>query len=91
MSETITVLINGEPFDTIVNPWTHFQAFKPDPGIAYLARRAKVTANELVIATRDEIITIDDLKALLRGMGYSLIGYRERFPEDKIENPLWDD
>ena len=85
----IIILINGEPFETVLS-MHGFQVFKPNSGISWLASRAKFSVSELVQAHRENKISRDDLKALLRGIGYSVWGYCEEFPEDEIENPLWD-
>lgn len=87
----IPVRINGAPVITIIDD-AGVQRLQTRTYLKELVDCGAINLNRLAIAVRaDGSCSRAASRWLYQNIGYSLCGYAEIFPEDEIENPLWDD
>jgi hypothetical protein len=77
-----TVMVSGKSFPTVIDE-QGVQRFKMNAAVRWCVDH--VSLNALWIAGLPK----NDVRALYRMMGYSVCGYADVFPGDKIENPTW--
>ena len=89
MSRYCTIHINGKPVRTRVDK----EGVQRLPKCRTLSALLACGALDLNILARavkaDHTCTIDVRRWVYLRLGYSVCGYSEIFPEDKIVNPLW--
>lgn len=90
MNETIVVRINRRQIETTIDD-SGVQRLPNHPIIRYLMHRASFDMNELAILTDAGVISEDDRRFVYQNIGYSVDGYADVFPDDEIDNPLWND
>lgn len=89
----IAIKVNGEEFCTIIDK-NGIQRFRRIPEVAELCdAEGIVDLNQLAIHVKKArpTVSVNTRRWLYRAMGYSVNGYEEIFPTDKIENPLWEE
>lgn len=86
----IRVRINGAEAVTIIDD-NDVQRLQTRHYLKEIVDCGAIDLNRLSIAVkRDGSCSRDARRWLYQNIGYSLSGYAEIFPEDEIENPLWD-
>lgn len=88
-NDPIYILINGEPVVTYLDA-QGVQRLPLGDAINELFLSGALDLNKLAIAVkRDRTVSMDTQRWVYLQLGYSVTGYAEIFPKDKIINPLW--
>lgn len=97
----VTIKINGKEIETVIDkggvqrlPSNRIFRYLICDGGSYKKsdgfNLAKFDLNALWIDMHNKKYTKVEVRQLYQNIGYSVCGYAEVFPRDKIENPLWD-
>ena len=87
--KTITIEINGEPYETIFDK-KGVQRFPKSKLITHLVDSSQVDLNRLSRDFQEGKFSKREYMQFYRDIGYSVCGYMDVFPNLKVENPLWD-
>lgn len=89
--DKITIKVNGKKVKTIIDVYGT-QRMPYNKVIAYLLHsHPSFDYEELANLTQMDMFTQDERRFIYQNNGYSVTGYAEVFPDDVIENPLWED
>lgn len=86
----IIIRINGKPIDTIINE-EGVQRLPNHPILRYLMHRGAMSLNELAELAGFGMVTADDYRFIYQNIGFPVDMYADVFPEDEIDNPLWEE
>lgn len=90
MSRYCTIKINGRPVNTRTDKGG-VQRLPRCRKLSELVNCGALDLNNLAVAVkRDGTCSVETRRWVYQQLGYSVTGYVEVFPQDKIENPLWD-
>lgn len=99
------ITVNGEPFKTVIVDgvqrfhenrivWDMLEVCRgecPPSWMKVAAGQRSLDLNEIALRVARKVYTENERRELYRMIGYSISGYAEIFPKDRIFNPLWED